>query len=185
VHGVDHPALRGLELGRLGRGSGSGESFPLLTRTLLFTTTDRDEWQPPLLHAYDKTSGDLVWEMELPAAVHANPLTHLFAGASTWQWRSAAGKRWIRSSAWPSPASSPSRSSRWESPGRGGLDRPACRRAIPALSLGDDVPEDFVGAAAFGTGAMLPVVVARENSMSTSKGNPERLLVIGAGSVVR
>lgn len=76
----NHPALAGLELGRLGRGQGSGESFPLLTKTLLFTTTDRRDLEEPMIHAYDKANGDLVWEFELPAAVHANPMTYLHQG---------------------------------------------------------------------------------------------------------
>ena len=77
---LEHPALEGLELGRLGRGQGSGESFPLLTKTLLFTTTDRRDMEKPMLHAYDKANGNLVWELELPAAVHANPMTYLHQG---------------------------------------------------------------------------------------------------------
>ncbi len=47
-----------------------------------FTTTALcDQWQPPLLCTpIDKKSGDLLWELELPAGVFANPLTYLFEG---------------------------------------------------------------------------------------------------------
>ncbi|MEE2899827.1 MAG: PQQ-binding-like beta-propeller repeat protein, partial [Gemmatimonadota bacterium] len=76
----DHPALAGLDLGYLGRGLGSGESFPLLTSTLLFTTVDGRGSEPPRLYAYDKATGDMVWEFELPAGVHANPMTYMYQG---------------------------------------------------------------------------------------------------------
>jgi len=76
----DHPALEGLGLGRLGRGLPGGESFPLLTKTLLFTTTDARGTEPPMMFAYDKATGDLVWELELPTGVHANPMTYMHEG---------------------------------------------------------------------------------------------------------
>jgi len=76
----DHPALADLDRGYLGRGLGSGESFPLLTSTLLFTTVDGRGSEPPRLYAYDKATGDMVWEFELPAGVHANPMTYMYEG---------------------------------------------------------------------------------------------------------
>ena len=76
----DHPALAGLDLGNLGRGLGGGESFPLLTSTLLFTTVDGRGSEPPRLYAYDKSNGDVLWEFELPAGVHANPMTYMYEG---------------------------------------------------------------------------------------------------------
>ena len=76
----DHPALADLDLGDLGRGLGSGESFPLLTKTLLFTTVDGQRSEPPRLYAYDKSNGDVLWDFELPAGVHANPMTYMYEG---------------------------------------------------------------------------------------------------------
>ncbi len=76
----DHPALADLDLGNLGRGLVGGESFPLLTETLLFTTVDRQGSEPPRLYAYDKSNGDVLWEFELPGGVHANPMTYMYEG---------------------------------------------------------------------------------------------------------
>ena len=76
----DHPALADLDLGNLGRGLGGGESFPLLTSTLLFTTVDRQRSEPPMLFAYDKATGEVLLEFELQGGVHANPMTYLYEG---------------------------------------------------------------------------------------------------------
>jgi len=73
----DHPALADLDLGNLGV---DGESFPLLTSTLLFTTVDRQGSQPAMLNAYDKSTGEMLLEFELPGGVHANPMTYMYEG---------------------------------------------------------------------------------------------------------
>ncbi len=73
----DHPALADLDLGNLGV---DGESFPLLTSTLLFTTVDRQGSQPAMLNAYDKSTGEMLLEYELPGGVHANPMTYMYEG---------------------------------------------------------------------------------------------------------
>ncbi len=74
------PGLADLDLGNLGRGLVGGESFPLLTETLLFTTVDAQGSEPPRMYAYDKSSGDVLWEFELPGGVHANPMTYMYEG---------------------------------------------------------------------------------------------------------
>ena len=56
------------------------ESFPLLTKTLLFATTNGDGWNPPTLRVFDKTTGDVLREIELPSSVHATPMTYLLEG---------------------------------------------------------------------------------------------------------
>ena len=77
-----HPALEALEdLPDLGRGLSDGEMFPLLTKELLFITQDKNENyppnSPPMFYALDKRTGEKVWEYELPASVHATPMTLL------------------------------------------------------------------------------------------------------------
>lgn len=75
-----HPRLKDLDLPRLGRGFSDGESFAVLTKTLLFTTTDEDEWAPSKLNAYNKKTGKLLAAVELPASVHAAPMTYMAGG---------------------------------------------------------------------------------------------------------
>ena len=83
-----HPAIRHLELGPLGN---QGRPSPLVTKTLLFvgessgfrtspSRVPRDmprEYAPnyggPWFRAYDKTTGDVVWEVELPAKTTGGP----------------------------------------------------------------------------------------------------------------
>lgn len=81
---ADHPSLKDLNLEDLGRGLSEGELFPMLTKSLLFVTQDRNENYPPTfapnLRALDKTDGKVVWEHELPASVHATPMTYSHAG---------------------------------------------------------------------------------------------------------
>jgi quinoprotein glucose dehydrogenase len=80
----DHPALAGLDLPRLGH---PGRASPLVTKTLLFvadgspTMAVQPEWGGGrMFRAYDKASGDLLWEMELPAGVSAAPITYMHEG---------------------------------------------------------------------------------------------------------
>ena len=69
--------LKELNLPPLGTRS---ESFPVLTKTLLFTTSDKDNWNPPMLRVFDKESGEVLREIELPSSVHATPITYMHAG---------------------------------------------------------------------------------------------------------
>ena len=89
----DHPAIRHLNLGRLGR---PARPTPLATATLLFIgegtgRTGGGSRQPedmpmeivtnfgdPWFRAYDKATGDVVWEMELP--VTGAPITYMHQG---------------------------------------------------------------------------------------------------------
>ena len=89
----DHPAIRHLDLGRLGR---PARPTPLATATLLFIGegtgrtgggSRRPEDMPmeivmnygdPWFRAYDKATGDVVWEMELP--VTGAPITYMHEG---------------------------------------------------------------------------------------------------------
>ena len=89
----NHPAIRHLNLGRLGR---PARPTPLATGTLLFIGegtgragggSRRPEEMPmeivtnfgePWFRAYDKTTGDVVWEMEL--SVTGAPITYMHQG---------------------------------------------------------------------------------------------------------
>jgi quinoprotein glucose dehydrogenase len=91
----DHPAIRHLKLGRLGW---PGRPSPLATKTLLFigegsevqaggdrmpsdmpiqTSTNYGE---PWFRAYDKATGAVVWETELPAGTTGAPMTYMHQG---------------------------------------------------------------------------------------------------------
>ena len=92
----EHPAIAHLNLGRLGT---PGRPGPLLTKTLLFVGEGSNvgieaggrvmEGMPlsivtsygePWFRAYDKRTGDVVWEMELPAGATGVPMTYLHEG---------------------------------------------------------------------------------------------------------
>jgi quinoprotein glucose dehydrogenase len=81
----DHEALRGLDLPKLGV---PGRPAPLLTRTLLFI----GEGSPNMLampafgggkmfRAYDKQTGEVLWETELPAGTSGAPMTYMADGS--------------------------------------------------------------------------------------------------------
>lgn len=88
----NHPAIAHLNLGKLGV---PGRPSPLLTKSLLFigegaTNPNRDSRIPPdmpmaiatnsggpMFRAYDKTNGDIVWEIELPAGTSNAPVSYL------------------------------------------------------------------------------------------------------------
>ena len=80
----EHEALKELKLPALGRGLSDGEIFPVLTKTLLFATQDRNDanppTSPPMFWALDKATGEIVWRHELPASVHATPMTYMHEG---------------------------------------------------------------------------------------------------------
>ena len=93
---TDHPAIADLNLGRLGS---PGRPGPLLTKTLLFIGEGSDvgvqaggrvmdgmplnivtNYGEPWFRAYDKATGDVVWEMELEAGTTGVPMTYLHEG---------------------------------------------------------------------------------------------------------
>ena len=91
----NHPAIRHLNLSRLGR---PGRPSPLLTKTLLFIGEGSDvsgggrvpdgmpleivtNYGDPWFRAYDKITGDVVWEVELPGGTTGAPMTYMHDGA--------------------------------------------------------------------------------------------------------
>ena len=80
----DHELLQHLDLPPLGQG---GRVAPLATKTLLFVG-EGDEIivsTPPFgggnrFRAFDKKTGDVVWEIELPAGVTSAPMTYMHEG---------------------------------------------------------------------------------------------------------
>jgi quinoprotein glucose dehydrogenase len=91
----NHPALRQLDLPRLGN---PGRAAPIVTKTLLFIGEGstammvRNRIQPgqpletapsfaePYFRAYDKATGELVAELELPAGPTGAPITYMHGG---------------------------------------------------------------------------------------------------------
>jgi len=74
----DNPALAGLDLPPLGSG---GHTCVLVTKSLLFAADGgAGRWSPygkPIFRAYDKATGAVVGEIELPAMVRGCPMTYL------------------------------------------------------------------------------------------------------------
>jgi quinoprotein glucose dehydrogenase len=92
----DHPLLKPLNLPPLGS---PGRSSPLVTRTLVFLgegdpvmaangprlpagmpPTISPGWGGKKLRAFDKATGAILWETELPAGVTGAPMTYMFEG---------------------------------------------------------------------------------------------------------
>jgi quinoprotein glucose dehydrogenase len=80
----DHPLLKPLNLPPLGQ---AGRVMPLLTKTLLFLGEGDPVIvaTPPLaggrkFRAFDKPTGRVVWETELPAGLTGAPMTYLHKG---------------------------------------------------------------------------------------------------------
>jgi quinoprotein glucose dehydrogenase len=91
----DHPLLKDLNLGPLG---GSTRASPLVTATLLFVSQmagglggaqnlpvggrplSKLAPEEAKFRAFDKATGQLVWEMALPRSPAASPMTYLHAG---------------------------------------------------------------------------------------------------------
>ena len=80
----DHPLLKDLDLPDLGQ---HGRASPLVTKTLLFVgegSKDMIVIAPGhggrMFRAYDKKTGAVVWETELPAGVSGAPMTYLAGG---------------------------------------------------------------------------------------------------------
>ncbi|MDX1385491.1 MAG: pyrroloquinoline quinone-dependent dehydrogenase, partial [Thermoanaerobaculia bacterium] len=80
----DHPELADLDLPWLGQ---PGRASALVTKTLLFLAEGSPDTvvQPPggggkMLRAYDKATGEVLAEIELPAGVSNAPMTYLYEG---------------------------------------------------------------------------------------------------------
>ncbi len=91
----NHEAIRHLDLDPLGN---PGRPSPLVTGTLLFLSETgglapggarvpdgmpieiSTNYGEPIFRAYDKTSGNVVWEMELPARTSGSPMTYFYEG---------------------------------------------------------------------------------------------------------
>jgi quinoprotein glucose dehydrogenase len=80
----DHPAIADLELPWLGQ---RGRVAPLLTKTLLFLGEGSEDALSilpiaggPTFRAWDKATGDVVWETELDAGTSGAPMTYLADG---------------------------------------------------------------------------------------------------------
>ncbi|MDG2304668.1 MAG: PQQ-binding-like beta-propeller repeat protein [Candidatus Binatia bacterium] len=77
----NHPLLAHLDLPRLGSGA---HACVLVTSKLLLSVDRAWSWMPslgePFLRAYDKSSGALLGEVELPATARGCPLTYLHDG---------------------------------------------------------------------------------------------------------
>ena len=82
-----HPDLKHLNLGPLGSwGAGNvGGAGPLTTKTLFFAGQGAggyamDVDNKPKLRAFDKRTGRVLWEFEMPDSPHGNPMTYLAGG---------------------------------------------------------------------------------------------------------
>ncbi|MEQ8263932.1 PQQ-binding-like beta-propeller repeat protein [Pseudohaliea sp.] len=82
----NHPRLRDLDLPPLGN---SGKAGVLLTKSLLFIGEGSDvnslyagEYGGGgrMFRAYDKVTGEVVWEIELPAGATGSPMSYLYEG---------------------------------------------------------------------------------------------------------
>lgn len=80
----DHPAISGMDLPWLGQ---RGRPAPLLTRTLLFLGEGSQAALSILpiaggkaFRAWDKRSGDVVWEVDLAAGTSGAPMTYMAGG---------------------------------------------------------------------------------------------------------
>ncbi len=72
----NHPALEGVELPRTGKATRAGL---LVTRSLLFAG---ESWSgDPVFRAHDKSSGEIIAEIELPASQTGLPMTYAIDGA--------------------------------------------------------------------------------------------------------
>ena len=79
----NHPALSGLDVPRTGKPERSGI---LVTKTLLFAGEGSGlmatpTWAGgPMFYAYDKRTGDVIWEYELPRNQSGVPMTYMLDG---------------------------------------------------------------------------------------------------------
>jgi quinoprotein glucose dehydrogenase len=81
----DHPAIKHLNLPPLGQ---PGRAAPLVTKSMVFLGEGGNAGilaLPPYgggktFRAYDKATGEVIWEMELPGGTNGAPMTYLAAG---------------------------------------------------------------------------------------------------------
>jgi glucose dehydrogenase len=81
----DHPAIKHLNLPPLGQG---GRVSPLVTKTMVFLGEGGNNAVvalPPggggkMFRSYDKTSGRVLWEIELPGGTTGAPMTYMHNG---------------------------------------------------------------------------------------------------------
>ena len=79
----NHPALSGLEIPKTGKPERSGI---LVTKTLMFAGEGSGVFATPtwaggpMFYAYDKETGDIVWELELPKNQSGIPMTYMLDG---------------------------------------------------------------------------------------------------------
>lgn len=80
----NNPLIKDLHLGPLGT---PGRPVPLLTKTLLFLGESSDAVMgragvsgPAKFRAYDKATGQVIWEKELPVGTTGGPITYLSKG---------------------------------------------------------------------------------------------------------
>ena len=79
----NHPALSGVDIPRTGKPSRSGI---LVTKTLVFAGEGGGLFATPtwaggeMFHAYDKQTGETIWEMELPKRQSGIPMTYMIDG---------------------------------------------------------------------------------------------------------
>ena len=84
----DHPAIQDLDLPWLGQG---GRASVLITKSLLFLgeggntgVSALPQWYGgpggKMFRAYDKATGEVVWEMELPGGTSGAPMTYMIDG---------------------------------------------------------------------------------------------------------
>jgi quinoprotein glucose dehydrogenase len=80
----NHPAFKGLNLPALGT---PGRLAALVTKTFVFMGdgSDNGVGVPPgfggkMFRAFDKKTGKIAWEMELPAGTSGSPMTYMFNG---------------------------------------------------------------------------------------------------------
>lgn len=81
----DHPAIKHLNLPPLGQ---PGRVSPLVTKTMVFLGEGGNNAVvalPPgcggkMFRAYDKATGKVIWEMELPGGTTGAPMTYLYNG---------------------------------------------------------------------------------------------------------
>jgi len=80
----NHPALKGVDLSNVGRGS---RSLLMVTKTLLFSSDGNNLWAGPIagaggnkFRALDKKTGKTIHEMDLPAMTTGVPMTYMADG---------------------------------------------------------------------------------------------------------
>jgi quinoprotein glucose dehydrogenase len=79
----NHPALSGVDIPRTGKPERSGI---LVTKTLVFAGEGGGLFATPtwaggeMFHAYDKQTGETIWEMELPKRQSGVPMTYMIDG---------------------------------------------------------------------------------------------------------